>query len=147
MNKYSNIKERILTDDKFAKTMEYLMSKVVLDKPLPTLWFIYKKHKIVLGRNGLYTVYSPEKRKIATKIHFQEVAKYIVDNVKSPEKIKKIREAEDEMFRHREKIEFFTQYNTVANNTILEAKIDSMWNYYHVAKNSLLTLLNRKKFW
>ena len=77
MENLKNIKEKILTDEKVATAVEYLMSKVILDKKLPQLWFIYKKHKVILGKNGLYSIYRPDGKKVANKIHFQEVAKYL----------------------------------------------------------------------
>ena len=37
MTDLKNIKQKILTDEKVANAVEYLLSKVVLDKPLPKL--------------------------------------------------------------------------------------------------------------
>lgn len=146
-NNFNEIKKKILTDDKIANAIEYMMSKVILDKKLPQLKFIYKKHKIVLGKNGLYSVYSPNKLKIANKIHFQEVAKYIVDNIKYPAKGDYIRHVEHEMFRHKEKIEFFTNYYNQKKSEILEDKISSMWDFYYMYKNSLINLLKENNLY
>jgi len=142
MTDLQNIKEKILTDEKVATAVEYLMSKVILDKKLPTLWFIYKKHKVILGKNGLYSVYNPDGKKVANKIHFQEVAKYVIDNIKNQPLCDYCRNVESEMFRHKEKIEFFTNYNQRVKIATLDAKIDAMWDFYHRTKNQLLNILN-----
>lgn len=141
MTDLQNIKEKILTDEKVATAVEYLMSKVILDKKLPQLWFIYKKHKVKLGKNGLYSIYNPDGKKIANKIHFQEVAKYIIDNIKNQALCDNCRNVESEMFRHKEKIEFFTNYNQRVKIENLNAKIDAMWDFYYRTKNELLNIL------
>lgn len=141
MTDLKNIKEKILTDEKVANAVEYLMSKVILDKKLPQLWFIYKKHKVMLGKNGLYSIYKPDGKKIANKIHFQEVAKYVIDNVDNPARGDYCRNIESEMFRHKEKIEFFTKYNKKVKIETLDAKIDAMWDFYYKTKNQLLNIL------
>ena len=147
MTDLKNIKQKILTDDKVANAVEYLLSKVVLDKPLPKLWFIYKKHKIVLGKNGLYSIYDPKGKKIANKIHFQEVAKYVIDNVKCPAKGDYCRNVESEMFRHKEKIEFFTTYNNKIKLESLDAKIDAMWDFYYRTKHQLTSILKENRLY
>lgn len=147
MKDLRNIKQQILTDDKVANAVEYLLSKVILDKPLPKLWFIYKKHKIVLGKNGLYSIYNPNGQKIANKIHFQEVAKYIIDNQKNISKNIYIREVEAEMFRFKEKIEYFTNYNRKLKLQRLDAKIDAMWDFYYNKKASLMAILRENKIY
>lgn len=141
MENFKEIKHKILTDDKVANAIEYLMSKVILDRPLPQLRFIYKKHKVILGRNGLYSVYKPNGEKMANRIHFQEVAKYVIDNAKQPVKGDYIRQVEAEMFRHKEKIEFFSNYNNKVNIEVLESKIQAMYDQYYMWKNNLLNLL------
>ena len=141
MTDLKNIKEKILTDENVATAVEYLMSKVILDKKLPQLWFIYKKHKVMLGKNGLYSIYKPDGKKIANKIHFQEVAKYVIDNVDNPARGDYCRNIESEMFRHKEKIEFFTKYNKKVKIETLDAKIDAMWDFYYKTKNQLLNIL------
>lgn len=147
MNNFKELKQKILIDDDFANKIEYLMSKVILDRPLPKLKFIYKKHKIVLGRNGLYSIYKPDGKKLTNQIHFQEVAKYIIDNIKSPVKGSYIKYVESEMFRHKEKIEFFSNYNNKKQMDILESKISSMYDYYYRYKNSLINLLKENKLY
>lgn len=141
MKNFNNLKQKILSDTDFANKIEYLMSKVILDRPLPQLKFIYKKHKIVLGKNGLYSIYKPDGKKLANKIHFQEVAKYIIDNIKYPAKGSYIQHIESEMFRHKEKIEFFSNYNNKKQLDILEDKISAMYDFYYRTKNSLINLL------
>lgn len=141
MKNLKNIKEQILTDEKVANAVEYLLSKVVLDKPLPQLRFIYKKHKIVLGKNGCYSVYSPDGKKIANQIHFQETAKYIANHSKQTSLINEIKFIESEMFRHKEKIEFFTNYNLKKNIYNLPPKIEAMYDYYYKFKESLINIL------
>lgn len=141
MENFKELKQRILTDDKVANAIEYLLSKVILDKRLPQLRFIYKKHKIVLGRNGLYSIYKPNGQKLANKIHYQEVAKYVIDNIKNPYKSDYILRLESELFRHKEKIEFFSYYNNKVNIDVLDSKIQAMYDHYYQCKNSLLSLL------
>lgn len=141
MTDLKKIKEQILTDDKIASAVEYLLSKVVLDKPLPQLRFIYKKHKIVLGKNGYYSVYKPDGKKIANKIHYQETAKYIANHSKQPSLISNILYIESEMFRHKEKIEFFSNYNIQKNSKNISTKIQMMYDYYDSYKNTLISLL------
>ena len=131
----------MITDEKVANAIEYLLSKVILDKKLPQLRFIYKKHKIVLGKNGLYSIYKPNGQKLANKIHYQEVAKYVIDNAKCPCKTDYILRLESELFRHKEKIEFFSNYNNKVNIDVLESKIQAMYDHYHRCKYSLLNLL------
>ena len=144
MENLNNIKKKILTDDKVATAVEYLMSKVILDKKLPQLWFIYKKHKVVLGKNGLYSIYRPDGKKVANKIHFQEVAKYVIDNIENPGRCDYCRNIESEMFRHKEKIEFFTNYNKKVKIETLDAKIDAMWDFYYNSKNQLISILRNR---
>lgn len=147
MSNFKELKHKILVDEDFANKIEYLMSKVILDRPLPQLKFIYKKHKIVLGRNGLYSIYKPDGKKLTNQIHFQEVAKYIIDNVKYVGKIDYIRYIESEMFRYKEKIEFFSNYNNKKQLDILESKISAMYDYYYLYKNSLINLLKENKLY
>lgn len=147
MKSFNELKQKILIDDDFASKIEYLMSKVILDRPLPQLRFIYKKHKIVLGKNGLYTVYKPDGKKLANKIHFQEVAKYIVDNAKFTGKTDYIQEIESEMFRHKEKIEYFSNYNNTKQMDILESKISAMYDFYYRYKTSLVNLLKENNLY
>lgn len=141
MENVLNLKNKIFDDDNFANAFEYMMSKMVLDKKLPQLKFIYKKHKIVLGRNGLYTIYKPDGKKLINHIHFQETAKYIVNHSKEYALINEIIYFESEMFRHKEKIEFFSQYNNKMKSDILCAKIDSMYDFYYYNKNHLISIL------
>lgn len=147
MNDFKNIKQQILTDEKIANAVEYLMSKVILDKKLPQLKFYYKKHKIILGRNGLYSIYKPNGEKVANKIHFQEVAKYIIDNINSYGLINHIQYVESEMFRHKERIEFFSSYNTKVNSDLIDCKIQSMYDCYYKYKNTLIQLLKQNNLY
>lgn len=141
MKDLKNIKHQIMTDEKVANAVEYLLSKVVLNQRLPQLRFFYKKHKIVLGKNGLYTVYKPNGEKLANKIHFQEVAKYIINNASSIGKIDHIQNIESEMFRHKDKITFFLNYNEHLHSDTLNSKLQSMYDYYYRCKNSLIQIL------
>lgn len=147
MKDFKNIKYQILTDDKVANAVEYLLSKVILDKRLPQLKFYYKKHKIVLGRNGLYSVYKPDGVKIANKIHFQEVAKYIVDNINKYGSISHIQYIESEMFRHKDKIQYFLKYNSKLNSELLDCKIQPMYDNYYKFKNSLIQILKQNNLY
>lgn len=147
MNNLNLIKEKILTDDNMANIVEYLMSKVILDKKLPQLKFFYKKHKIILGRNGLYSIYQPNGLKIVNHIHFQEVAKYIIDNIKNNSKINYIKYLENEMIRHKEKIIFFLHYQQQHNSEVMETKISAMYDYYYRYKNSLLETLAKNNLY
>lgn len=147
MENFENIKERILTDSKVANAVEYLLSKVVLDQKLPQLKFFFKKHKIILSRNGLYSVYKPTGEKIANHIHYQEVAKYIVIHSKNIGDILNIQRIESEMFRHKDKILYFMQYNKEKKSPIIESKIQAMFDYYYHSKNALIHLLQQNNLY
>jgi hypothetical protein len=138
---FNEIKEKILNDEDFANATEYLLSKALLSQKLPQLKFFYKKHKIVLGQNGLFTVYQPDGLKLASKIHYQETAKYIILNREKFGNIQSIQRIESELFRYKDKIEFFLKYNQKVQSEIIEGKIQSMMDYYHLYKNSLIERL------
>ena len=125
---FSEIKHKILTDDKIASAFEYMLSKMVFENPIKPLKFIYKK----CTKTGI---------KLYSKIHFQEVAKYIVDNLKSYGKVSYIIFLENELFRYKEKIDFFKNYYLQKKTDILEIKLSAMYDSYYKIKNSLLNTL------
>lgn len=142
MMDFSEIKHKILTDDKIASAFEYMLSKMVFENPIKPLKFIYKKCKIVTERNNLYSIYDTKTGiKLYSKIHFQEVAKYIVNNLKSYGKVSYIIFLENELFRYKEKIDFFKNYYLQKKTDILEIKLSAMYDSYYKIKNSLLNTL------
>lgn len=141
MKEFKNIKQQILSDNKVANAVEYLLSKVVLDKRLPQLKFFYKKHKIILNKNGLFSIYKPNGDKICSHIHYQEVAKYIIDNINNVSNIEYIKYIESELFRYKDKISFLTSYNNIKNMDIIENKLQPIYDKYYNYKNTLFNLL------
>lgn len=141
MKNLHNIKQQILNDKKVANAVEYLLSKVVLDKKLPQLKFFYKKHKIILNKNGLFSIYKPNGQKLCNHIHYQEVAKYIIDNIDNIGNIEYIKYIENELFRFKDKIIFFTLYNQNKNLDIIDNKLQPIYDNYYKYKNTLLNLL------
>lgn len=142
MMDFSEIKQKILTDDNVASAFEYMLSKMVFENPVKPLQFIYKKCKIATGRNNLYSIYDAKTGiKLYNKIYFQEVAKYVVDNLNCYGKISHILFLENELIRYKEKIDFFKKYYMQKKTDILGIKLSAMYDSYFQIKNSLLNVL------
>lgn len=142
MMDFNYIKQQILTDDKIASAFEYMLSKMVLEHPVKPLKFIYKQCKIVLGNNKLYSVYDNKTgKKLYSKIHFQEVAKYIANNLKYPAKNSYILYIENELFRFQDKIDFFKKYYNQKQSDNIEVKLSAMFSQYFILRNTLICLL------
>lgn len=142
MINFKNIKQKILEDDNFATAVEYMLSKVILENPVGQLKFVYKKHKIIKSLKNKFSIYDLKSgKKLYGGIYFQDVAKYIVDNIKCPGRISEILYLEKELFRHRDKIIFFEKYYNQHPSDVLEDKIDSMHIYYERYKNSIINKL------
>lgn len=105
-NSYQQIKDNILTDDKTAIAVEYMLSKAISSGISSTVKFIYKKHKIIKDKKKLYSIYRLEDGvKLYSKIKYQDMAKYIIDNLDNPTKINHIFEVENNISRIKDKIE------------------------------------------
>ena len=72
---------------------------------------------------------------------FQEVAKYVVDNLNCYGKISHILFLENELIRYKEKIDFFKKYYMQKKTDILGIKLSAMYDSYFQIKNSLLNVL------
>lgn len=142
MINFKNIKQKILEDEKFATAVEYMLSKVILENPIGQLKFVYKKYKIVKSLKNKFSIYELKTgKKLYGGIYFQDVAKYIVDNIKCPGRISEILYLEKELFRHKDKIIFFERYYNKFPSDVLEDKLDCMYQYYERYKRSLINKL------
>ena len=148
MMDFKQIKNKILTDDKIATAFEYMMSKMVFENPVKPLKFIYKKCKIATERNNLYSIYDKKTGiKLYSKIHFQEVAKYIVDNLDNHGKINHILFLEEELFRYKDKIDFMKGFYKRKHNNLVAIKLTPIFESYNVIRNSILTLLRENNLY
>lgn len=137
-----NIKHKIMTDDKFAITVEYLMSKVVFENPINPLKFVYKNHLVVKGKNNKFSIYELKtNKKLYGGIYLQDVAKYIISNIDSYGKVTEIIHLEKEYFRHLEKLKFFTKYYEKVQTPASEAKLSSIIMFYNMSKNDIVQKL------
>ena len=132
-NSYQQIKDNILTDDKTAIAVEYMLSKAISSGISSTVKFIYKKHKIIKDKKKLYSIYRLEDGvKLFSKIKYQEMAKYIIDNLDNPTKINHIFEVENNISRIKDKIELMKlQRKVFKNKEILEDKIQASYVFYN----------------
>lgn len=138
------IKNKILNDDEFASKIEYLLSKTILDNPpIHKTVFVYKKQKIILGKNQLYSIYDLNtKQKLFSGIHYEEVAKCIAKNIKHPYISESIYKAESELIRFKNKIDFMKKSILNHYSEVKVCKLSSDIYYYNCAKNNLIKLLN-----
>jgi hypothetical protein len=141
------IKNKILNDDEFASKIEYLLSKTILDNPpIHKTVFVYKKHKIILGKNQLYSIYDLNtKEKLFSGIHYQEVAKCIAKNIKNNNIANSIFNAQAEFFRFKNKIDFMKKSILNHYSDVKMSKLSSDIHYYNINKNYLLKLINLHK--
>jgi len=138
------IKNKILNDDEFASKIEYLLSKTILDNPpIHKTVFVYKKQKIILGKNQLYSIYDLNtKQKLFSGIHYEETAKCIAKNIKKPFISESIFKAESELIRFKNKIDFMKKSILNHYSDVKMSKLSSDIHYYNVAKRQLIKLLN-----
>lgn len=142
---YKQIKEKILTDDKTATVVEYMLSKAIANGISTTVKFIYKKHKIIKSKNKLYSIYRlSDGIKLYSKIKYQDMAKYIIDNLGDESKIKKIFEMEESVDRLKNKIDFLKlQYKYFKNKDVLESKIQGAYIIYNNYKKEFLDTIGK----
>ena len=139
------IKNKILTDEEFASKMEYILSKTILDNPpIRKKVFVYKKQKIIFGKNFLYSIYDLNtKQKLYNNIHYEEVAKCVAKNIKKASVVEQILKAENEFVRFKNKIDFMKKSIQQHYSEIKMSKLSSDLYYYHKSKNDLIKILNQ----
>ena len=145
MKNINEIKKIIIENDNIARCVEYILSSVISDGISPKLEFIYKNHKIIRNNNKKYSIYNLKtKRKIYSDIKYQDMAKYIIDNINNYTKIKNIFDLEKNVSRLREKIDFLkVQYYYSNNKNIIEAKIENAYTTYNIYKMEFLKTLKK----
>lgn len=146
MNSYQIIKDKILTDDKTADLVEYMMSKAISTSVSPTVKFIYKKYKIIKNKRKYYSIYNMfTGEKLYSNIKYQDMAKYIIDNINDPYKINNIIKAEQNVSRLQDKIDFLKeQYVRTKNKELIECKLYTAYSSYRMYKRDLLNLIGKK---
>lgn len=139
------IKNRILTDDYSAKMLEYMLSKAIADGISTTVKFIYKNHKIVKNKRKYYSIYRLEDgKKLYSKIKYQDMAKYIIDNINDNGKIFQIFEMEENVSRLKDKIDFLKlQYRNSKRKHCIESKLESAYTTYRMHKRDFLKTLKK----
>lgn len=144
-NSYQQIKNSILTDEKTATAVEYMLSKAISSGISSTVKFIYKKHKIIKNKQKLYSIYRLEDGiKLYSKIKYQDMAKYIIDNLDNPTKIKHIFEVENNISRIKDKIDLMKlQHKIFKNKELLEDKIQASYIFYNHYKRELFDLIGK----
>lgn len=145
-NNYIHIKNKILTDDNTAKVVEYMLSKAIAEGIATTVKFIYKNHKIIKNKRRYYSIYRLEDgKKLYGKIKYQDIAKYIIDNLDETSKINNIIRLEENVSRFQDKIDFMKkQMMTFKNPNIVEIKLERTMDYYRYFKRQLLTTLGKR---
>ncbi len=138
---YEYIKNKILTDDKTAKVVEYMLSKAIAEGIATTVKFIYKKHKIIKNKRRYYSIYRLEDGvKLYGKIKYQDIAKYIIDNLNCIHKINHVLRLEETVSRHQDKIDFIKkQLQYFKNTDVLEIKLEMAQDYYKRSKRTKVT--------
>jgi len=146
MNSYEIIKQKILTDDKTADIVEYMMSKAISTSVSPTVKFIYKKYKIIKNRKKLYSIYNMfSGKKLYSNIKYQDIAKYIIDNINDSFKINNILKMEENVSRLQDKIDFLKQqYMRLSNKEVIECKLYTAYSSYRMYKRELLSAIGKK---
>ena len=139
------IKKKILTESDFASKEEYILTKTILNKPhIHKKVFVYKKQKIILGKNQLYSIYDLNtKEKLYSGIHYEEVAKAIAKNLKNRVIADNIFKAENELIRFKNKIDFMKKS---IQNHYTDVKVSKLYmdiNYYNSCKKNLIKLITQ----
>ena len=142
---YKQIRDRILTDDKTAMVVEYMLSKAIAEGISTTVKFIYKKHKVIKNKRRLYSIYRlSDGVKLYGKIKYQDIAKYIIDNINDSCKINKVLQAEENVSRLQNKIELLKlQYKRLKNKEIIEDKLSSSYSIYNQYKRELFNIIGK----
>lgn len=146
MNSYQIIKEKILTDDKTADLVEYMMSKAISTSVSPVVKFIYKKYKIIKNKRKYYSIYNMfTGEKLYSNIKYQDMAKYIIDNINDSIKIDKVFKAEENVSRLQNKIDFLKgQYLISKNKELIECKLYTAYSSYRMYKKDFLNIIGKK---
>ena len=146
MNSYEVIKQKILTDDKTADIVEYMMSKAISTSVSPTVKFIYKKYKVIKNKRKLYSIYNMfSGKKLYSNIKYQDIAKYIIDNIDDGYKIDNILKLEENVSRLQDKIDFLKQqYLRLKNKELIECKLYTAYSSYRLHKKELLNTIGKK---
>lgn len=139
------IKDRILNDDLSAKALEYMLSKAISEGIRTTVKFIYKNHKIVKNKRKYYSIYRLEDGvKLYSKIKYQDMAKYIIDNINNNGKIISIFEMEENVSRLKDKLDFLKlQYIQSNRKDIIEIKMETAYTTYNQYKRDFLATLKK----
>ena len=141
----TEIKNRILNDDNSAKMLEYMLSKAIAEGISTTVKFIYNNHKIIKNKRKYYSIYRLEDgKKLFSKIKYQDMAKYIIDNINDTGKIIQIFELEERVSRLKDKIDFLKhQYAVSKNKYSIENKLESAYTTYRLYKRDFLKTLKK----
>lgn len=145
---FNDLKKKIISDDKTALAIEYIFSKAIKEGLSHNLKFIYKKHKIIRDKKGFYSIYRLEdKVKIYGKIKWQDVAKYIIDNLNNVSKIQYIYKVQDDILRYQDKIDFLkSQYIRLKDKQdIIHSKIQADYIQYNALKRELFRIIGKNK--
>lgn len=145
---FNELKKKIISDDKTALAIEYIFSKAIREGLSHNLKFIYKKHKIIRDKKGFYSIYRLEdKVKIYGKIKWQDIAKYIIDNLNDTTKIQRIYEVQNDILRYQDKIDFLKyQYVRLKDKQdIIHAKIQADYTQYNLLKRELFNIIGKNK--
>ena len=143
---YEYIKNKILTDDKTAKVVEYMLSKAIAEGISTTVKFIYKKHKIIKNKRRYYSIYKlDDGTKLYGNIKYQDIAKYIIDNLNCDYKINNVLRLEENVSRFQDKIDFLKrQIQYFKNTDVLEVKLEMAIDGYKRNKKELLSTLGKR---
>ena len=143
---YKDIKNKILTDDKTAKVVEYMLSKAIAEGISTTVKFIYKKHKIIKNKRRYYSIYKlDDGTKLYGNIKYQDIAKYIIDNLNCVYKINNVLRLEENVSRFQDKIDFLKrQIQYFKNTDVLEVKLEMAVDGYKRNKKELLSTLGKR---
>lgn len=123
-----------------------MLSKAIAEGIATTVKFIYKKHKIIKNKRRYYSIYRLEDgMKLYGKIKYQDIAKYIIDNLNSIHKINHVLWLEETVSRHQDKIDFIKkQLQYFKNTDVLEIKLEMALDHYKQSKHELLSILGKR---
>jgi hypothetical protein len=144
---YNKLKKQIIEDDTTALAIEYMFSKAIKEGMSHCIKFIYKRHKIIRDKNGFYSIYRLEDGlKLYSKIKWQDVAKYIIDNINDWVKIRDIINLQNEILRVKDKIDFMQDlYYHSSKKAIIESKISMAYSLYNSNKRELFRIIGKNK--
>lgn len=138
------IREKILADNTKSSALEYMFSKALEECLTGTVKFIYKKHKIIKNKRKYYSIYRMDDgKKLYGPMKYQDMAKYIIDNIDNTHLIKRIFDKEYELSRYEDKIDFLKrQYISFKGDksNVLTQLIMAIDGYKKVKKEFLIIL-------